>query len=266
MTMKKLKIGLHSDLHLELQQPPGDFLSGPVPDILILAGDIAYIDQVHPFLVELSENFTEMDIIYVCGNHEFYHRSHMDKEIATLKRNVKKQPRIHFLQCDVIELHGIRFLGCTAWSEMLYFGKDRVNDIANLVGNCVNDFHVIRYQDQIFTPRNATAIGKKHRKFLESKLSEKSDLPTVVVTHFSPTVEYGNARFRISELSAYFSNTYEDIIQKNQPDFWCFGHTHYNVDTFSGKTRIISNQKGYGRECEGDYDPNFIFEIEVNST
>jgi hypothetical protein len=40
------------------------------------------------------------------------------------------------------------------------------------------------------------------------------------------------------------------------PDLWVFGHTHERVGTMVGKTRLVSNAKGYG-----GFDPNFVIEI-----
>ena len=45
------------------------------------------------------------------------------------------------------------------------------------------------------------------------------------------------------------------------PKAWIYGHTHGNRKGKFGDTEVITNQRGYFRECAGVYDPNFIIEI-----
>lgn len=261
---KSVKIALHSDLHLELQQYPNNFLSGKKPDVLILAGDIGKISSIDRKLRLLAESFPGRHIIFVAGNHEFYNNKDMDTEIAELKKSLASEPFIHFLNRDVVEIEGVRFIGCTGWSRMLHFGPEKLEEVKRLAGDCINDFLQIKYYGRTFEPDDCYQLGRRDHAFLKKALEEKSELPTVVVTHFSPTMETRNMKFPVNEIAAYFSNDYDDLIEKHQPAFWCFGHTHYNVDLLVGKTRIISNQKGYGRECIDSYNPNFIFEVPVS--
>jgi len=38
------------------------------------------------------------------------------------------------------------------------------------------------------------------------------------------------------------------MILKHQPTLWIHGHTHDNCDYIVGRTRVLSNQSGYGWE------------------
>lgn len=56
---------------------------------------------------------------------------------------------------------------------------------------------------------------------------------------------------------AYTSRDMIKIIDQYQPDLWVYGHTHQPNDQTFGKTRIISNPRGYAFRhelCEG-FDP-----------
>lgn len=58
---------------------------------------------------------------------------------------------------------------------------------------------------------------------------------------------------------------------RRQPDVWIYGHTHQSDDLMMGRTRIVSNPKGYGPHPglglstweNLDFDPKFT--IDVNS-
>jgi predicted phosphodiesterase len=120
---KMTKIGIHSDLHLELQKAPDTWLTEPL-DILVLAGDITKINRVGDFLIQLSDQYPNMEIIFVPGNHEFYGCESMFQSESELSLQIAEYPKIHFLQCSEVTIHDIRFLGCTGWSQMTNLGPN----------------------------------------------------------------------------------------------------------------------------------------------
>jgi len=77
-----MKIQYASDLHLEFRDNARYLRDNPmipVGDILLLAGDIGYLDDdnysVHPFWDWASDNFHQT--LVIPGNHEFYIRFHL---------------------------------------------------------------------------------------------------------------------------------------------------------------------------------------------
>jgi predicted phosphodiesterase len=254
-------IALHSDLHLERQILPIDWLE-EVPDILILAGDIIRIDESYKFLTYLADKYKDMQILYVTGNHEYYDIENMLEAERILKTSLKEHDQIHFLQNDSIEINGIRFLGTTGWSRMLSLGIEKQLEAKYLVGYSINDFRLIGYEDRIFNVDDCIELGEQQYEWLKAELSKESDCKhTVVITHFSPSLKLRNTQFPIDELSAYFHASFDDLIEEYQPDMWMFGHTHANFDIQIGKTRVLSNQKGYGRECINSYQPNLFITL-----
>lgn len=51
-------------------------------------------------------------------------------------------------------------------------------------------------------------------------------------------------------LNSAFASEYGDLIADSRIDAWIYGHSHTNIDTEIGGTRIISNQMGYVFEDE----------------
>ena len=258
-------IALHSDLHLQLQKTPTGWLQ-QVPDILILAGDIARIDKVKTFLIELAYAHHDMQILYVVGNHEFYHIDDMLKAEAELRAALTDYPRIHFLQCNTVELSGIRFLGCTGWSRMLTLGKEKQQSVQWTVERSINDFLQIGMGDRRFTTSDCIQLGQQHYDWLASELAKPCDKKTVVITHFAPSLKVTNQNYPIDEISAYFCSDFDALIEQYQPALWVFGHTHCNLDIQMGVTRVVSNQKGYGYECENSYQPQWTTDVFKLST
>jgi predicted phosphodiesterase len=254
-------IALHSDLHLERQILPIGWLE-EVPDILILAGDIVRIDESYKFLTYLADKYKDMKILYVTGNHEYYDIENMLEAERILKASLKSHERIHFLQNDTIEINGIRFLGTTGWSRMLSLDIDKQLEAKYLVGYSINDFRLIGYEDRIFTVDDCIELGEQQYEWLKAELSKDTGcIHTVVITHFSPSLKLRNTQFPIDEMSAYFHASFDDLIEQYQPDIWMFGHTHANFDVQIVKTRVISNQKGYGRECINSYQPDWVISL-----
>jgi len=108
-----MKLHILSDLHTEFT----DFSAPDTgADVVILAGDIgvglAGIEWA-------ARRFPQVPVIYVPGNHEFY--GHDIGLTEQLKAAVPVD--IHVLNNDTLELEGIRFLGCTLWTDFNLHGE-----------------------------------------------------------------------------------------------------------------------------------------------
>ena len=109
-----MKLHILSDLHVEF----GDFVIPDVSaDIVILAGDTHVGTRGVRWALDQK---TEVPVIYVLGNHEFY-QNKFPGLIDDLKREAEGT-HVHVLENDVFELGGFRFFGCTLWSDMALFG------------------------------------------------------------------------------------------------------------------------------------------------
>lgn len=125
--MKKNVLILMDDIHLEGRPPENhrDFalkikqqintikLAGDNP-IIICAGDIG--EGIEG--VKWASQF-ECDIIYICGNHEFWGQDFYDVP-KNIKSFIEKPENSHikFLDKESVILNGTRFIGATLWTSL----------------------------------------------------------------------------------------------------------------------------------------------------
>lgn len=260
-----MKIAYCSDLHYEFLD---DSSWLPVEagscNVLVLAGDIAVGKAAIEVVTRIADSLPGTEVIYVAGNHEFYHTS-IDEQLEMLRAGFQDHQRIHFLENDAIEINGVRFLGCTLWTGFDLFGKDLVRQIIRLAENTIADFQVIRDKrnSQLFNPVSAVQRYRDSRLWLYKQLSEGEMDKTVVVTHFPPCREARHGAIPEDLLSAYFQANCDSMIEQFQPAAWIYGHNHWSDSLKIGHTLVVSNQLGYPSE-DGtipDHDPRNILTI-----
>ena len=119
-----MKIQLLSDLHLESNP---DFIPSPAPaaDVLVLAGDIGSY-QAGSALANTGDSdfglarFSPLHgwptpVLFVPGNHE-YDGLDFD-EAHTRLRQTCERLGITWLEREVLQLGGVRFVGTTLWTD-----------------------------------------------------------------------------------------------------------------------------------------------------
>lgn len=233
-----------SDLHFEFHRDFGQSMVDSLPDadVMICAGDLESSEGIEGALRRLCKRWPH--VVYVAGNHEFYGSS-----IAEVRRQLtalaKELPNLHYLENDVVEIEGVRFIGTTLWFR--YF------DGIGPRQRHLNDFHRIKDATTKTYKENEAAI-----EFLEREVTEDS----IVVTHHLPAEVCVRPRFKGSLLNAFFLCDMEELIRKRQPKLWIHGHTHDSVDETIGKTRIIANPFGYaGHEINPDFREDLLLDL-----
>ena len=109
-------------------------------DIVILAGDI----DVGVGGVRWAKCVFDKPTLYVAGNHEFY-RGDIAYDVQHM-RNLAEGSLVQLLDCNVIELRGVRFIGATLWTDFRLMSADEA-DVAramDVAERCMSDFNVIR--------------------------------------------------------------------------------------------------------------------------
>ena len=232
-----MKIHILCDLHVEF----GNFVPPVVgADVVVLAGDVHVKNRGLQWIFD--QKF-EIPVLYVLGNHEFYHDK-FPGLIDKLKRDVKGT-NIHVLENDSVEIGGHRFFGCTLWSDMELFGDPSVASF--FAAESMNDYRLIRHSKAARGLQPSDTVSKhsesvkKLTKFLEAGDPERS----VVVTHHAPSIQSIANRYRKDHLSAAFASNMENFILEHQPRLWIHGHTHESFDYEIGKTRVVCNPRGY---------------------
>ena len=248
-----MKILVTSDWHLEFHYDYGkaflDELSNPEIDVLVVAGDLCLIHDLHKVLKQAAKMFPH--IVFVLGNHEYYHSSFPKvwEAIDKIKRDISLSQTVHLLDSDTsygIEIEGKRFIGDTLWF------KPHSND--DKIKHMMSDFEVIEnLAPQVYLENKAAC------KMLAGNIQEGD----IVVTHHMPSFKSTPDIYKNSLLNNFFVCEMDDIIKETKPALWIHGHTHTKCDYQLFDTRVVCNPFGYlGREqCTEDFDWNKVIEI-----
>lgn len=248
MYFQKTKIQYASDLHLEFPKNKQFFKANPLipsADLLVLAGDImpfVEIKKHDDFFDYLADNF-EMTY-WIPGNHEYYHFE------ATAKAGTffeKIRSNVVLLNNSVVHYNDVKLLFSTLWSKVSAANKYEVER-----GH--NDFRAISYNGSILTAEGFNALHLDCLHFLKTELEKKSAAKTVVVTHHVPTFTNYPAIYSGSSITEAFAVELSQIIEMTNPNFWIYGHNHFNTPEFEiGTTKLLTNQLGYVQLYENDF-------------
>lgn len=242
-----MRVHVLSDLHLEFEE------FEPVvrdADLVILAGDIHTRDRG----VRWANQAFKCEVLYVMGNHEFY-SGHFDRTLEKARQAAAQH--VHVLEQDVFIKDGVRFLGCTGWTDFSATGD--VTAASAAARGAMNDFRAIR-ADTNFRRLRTDDVAVRNRQakaWLARELEQPFAGRTVVVTHHAPLLEVGGHEHE-GHLTASYCNSWHMLVM--QANFWVFGHTHSATDVTLGGCRLISNPCGYPGEQAG-FDAHKILEI-----
>jgi predicted phosphodiesterase len=254
-----MRIALLSDIHLSVNALPFPDVEA---DIVVLAGDISRPASA----IEWAKS-CPVPIVYVAGNHEFY-GSDLISTYEHLNR-LSQGTQIHVLERSEYVHNGVRFLGCTLWSDYRLFDSagDRAYGI-DLATKVIRDFTHIRISPDfpdLFSPAIAQLIFLQTVAWLDDCFAGNSSIPTVVISHFAPTRLSISPLFRRSPINASFVSDLEDRIKDWQPALWLHGHTHGSFDYRVGNTRVICNARGYAKDGineNPDFNGSFVIDLD----
>lgn len=256
-----MRIRYMSDLHLEFRKNEHLTLPSIDEDLVVLAGDISMgLDGILWAQKEISDR----PVIYILGNHEFY-RGHFD-ELIEQARNLARGTNVHFLENDAVTLGGVRFLGCTFWTDFCAFGVENQSRAMHAVSS-INDYWQIKVGADVgtkrfITPEDTLKRHLKSRMWLETELAASAEDPCVVITHFGPSMRACSPRFVGDRLNPYFLNGLDHLI-RSPVSAWIFGHTHHSGHWDFDGIPLLSNQRGYPREGTV-FDWDRMIEVEGN--
>lgn len=233
-----MKLWIMSDLHIDV----ADYQVTPTEaDIVILAGDIAEglrgIEWAH-------ENLPKLPVLYVPGNHEYY-----GFKLSELNADLKKSSShyVQALQRDSLIIEGVRFLGCTLWTDFGLFGDEKQDVSMFLAKRYMADFRKILLEDKasasVFSPEDSVRLHQADRRWLEQELAKPFEGKTIVITHHAPHLGSLHPRFADDLLSAGFLSDLTHLMGK--ADLWIHGHIHDSFDYQVNGTRVVCNPRGY---------------------
>jgi predicted phosphodiesterase len=257
-----VKLLVYSDLHLDLSpfrpQLDPEFLKSV--DVVVLAGDTT---EGTGGLRWARETFPDRPIIYVDGNHEFYSQ-HWDKHIEVM-RTLAQDHEIHYLENDAVVIGGVRFLGCTLWTDYALHGAEDKLNAMNTARYRMSDYHrihITRPPEMYWQERKnhlfPAMTGRRHdasRQWLEEQLGLGDPENTVVVTHHAPHARSIPKEFEGHPLSPCYASDLEALMGK--AGTWIHGHIHDSLDYEVWGTRIVTNPRGYKLARGGMQNPEF---------
>lgn len=237
-----MKIQLASDLHLEFIQRvvPGERLIAPAygADALVLAGDIANGTQA----IDLFKDWP-VPVLYVAGNHEFYGHS-LEQVRADLAKNAEGTS-IRFLDNEAADFGGVRFLGCTLWTDYRLYSDCSQNELMRNAERCLNDHRLIQSNGAPFSAAGALHEHEQSCAWLERELARPYDGKTVVITHHGPHAKSIHPRYAADMTNAAFVSNLDRLLMCTE--LWLHGHVHDSFDYIESGCRVIANPLGYAR-------------------
>lgn len=283
-----MKIKLVSDLHLEFSDIniPNDANY----DLLILSGDILVAQDMHDHpeenvrtaaMLEMlgsrqlkAQRFRDFfkrcsfqfpHVIYVAGNHEFYHGKFF-ASIDHLREECAKYPNIYFLENDTKVIDDIVFMGATLWTDCNKHDPFTLHAL----GDMMNDFRIIRHDQSGYRALKPADIADRHRKTLQYFRTVMEGYPPeqkfVVVGHHTPSHMSCHPMYAHDYImnGGYHSDLSDFILDHPQIKLWTHGHTHHPFDYVIGSTRVVCNPRGYendGYNEDTGWNPNIVLEV-----
>lgn len=252
-----MRLQIFSDLHADVARPR-PITVAPDLDAVIVAGDVCEGAENGFARLRLIVPM-QVPILMVMGNHEYYRR-HLASELASA-RDVAPLYGVHLLENDVVALGGVRFIGCSLWTDYALFCDPQRAMLVAAHG--LNDHRRIKWSKQPwsrFRPQEALRLHQQSRAFIETALAKPSAGATVVVTHHAPHPASVHSRYKSDLLTAAYVSDLTGVIEAGRPDLWVHGHVHESFDYRVGVTRVVCNPHGYGSE-NSRFDPAFVVEI-----
>lgn len=243
---RTIRIQIASDLHLEMFRKPFpnwyrvDRLDADRADLLVLAGDI------HNG-VEAIRCFADwpIPVLYVPGNHEYY-ETRIDLALAAL-REAARGTMVQVLSQDVTIVQGVRFIGCTLWTDYELLGTGIRKTLAmQTCERFMVDHRLIQGLDakrKRFLPEDALQIHQRERAWLTEQLHEVFCGPTVAITHHGVHPKSVHPRFAKHPANPGFISDLGSPL--SLADLWIHGHVHNSFDYMVGGTRVVVNPGSY---------------------
>ena len=284
-----MKLQLLSDLHLETHP---DFVAEPSPgaDLLVLAGDIGSYQPGSALLQSGDADFGlrqfspqngwPTPVLFVPGNHE-YDGLDFDEAHSRLQASCERLG-ITWLERESLVLGGVRFVGTTLWTDF-----DALGPLAANMPDVPPEAHAqpggytqqLKAREKAFRAANwylsKTGTTRHGEPWLATQVREQALLcqpwlrgalqaphegPTVVITHFAPSLRSADPRYGLVPGTAGFCNALDAQLPKAQ--LWLHGHLHCPVDYVHEGCRVVANPLGYaGKGEQARFVPGLTLEV-----
>lgn len=282
----RVNIQLLSDLHLESNPL---FTAQPVPgaDVLVLAGDIGSyqngslleergiadfgLARFSPLPVAEGGAGWPTPVLFIPGNHE-YDGLDFDATHARLRETCERLGMV-WLESESVVVQGVRFVGSTLWADFDALSSPAPGADEPSLGEQLKarekafraaNFYLSRHHSlRGGQPMLADAVREQalqSQAWLRQALAVPFNGPTVVVTHFAPSLLSADPRYGLTAGTAGFCNALDDMLAHAQ--LWLHGHLHCPNDYVKNGCRVVANPLGYARKGEQEgYQPDLLIRI-----
>ncbi|RYF61435.1 MAG: metallophosphoesterase [Comamonadaceae bacterium] len=255
-----MNIQLLSDLHLEAH-PHFRPEAAEQADLLVLAGDIGsyqrgsrLLDPEFGLARFSPREGWPVPVLFVPGNHE-YDNADFDEAHERL-RAITRRLGIHWLERETLTWQGVRFVGTTLWADFdaLVDPNDSMEQRLAKRGKAMRaaNHHLRKTgttrHGEPFLADTLRLHGLECQNWLRKTLATPFDGPTVVVTHFAPSLSSSDPRYGLTPGTAAFCNALDDLLPC--ADVWLHGHLHCALDYRKEGCRVVANPLGYAGKGE----------------
>ena len=235
-------------------------------------------------------------VIFVPGNHE-YDTFDFDDAHARLRATCERLGII-WLERETVVLQGVRFVGTTLWTDFDALAPSAPEDGAAMGAAQVKEepakragdteqrpwpphllaqqlkarekaFRAANYylkktlvtrSGEPFLAEQVRAQALQCQHWLRTTLATPFDGPTVVVTHFAPSLHSADPRYGRAPGTAGFCNALDDLLP--QAHTWLHGHLHAPSDYTHRGCHVVANPLGYARKNEqAAFRPDLLIKI-----
>jgi predicted phosphodiesterase len=266
-----MKIQLLSDLHLEAHP---HWQARPIAgaDLLVLAGDIGSYQAGSQLAGEDFglERFSPLrdwpvPVLFVPGNHE-YDTLDFDEAHRRLQQTCVRLG-IQWMERETCVMAGVRFVGTTLWTDFDALAAQesperqlKAREKAFRAANYYLKKTLTTRDTQPWLAEGIREQALRCQQWLRQALAQPHAGPTVVVTHFAPSLRSADPRYGLVPGTAGFCNALDDLLPC--ADLWLHGHLHAPSDYRVERCRVVANPLGYVRKNEQQgYQPDFLIEI-----
>lgn len=241
-----MKIAYCSDLHFEhyneswWQSIIESYKVDPYTELIIIAGDIAVGAFNVSKVLTMMYNTYKKPIVYVPGNHDYYHGS-----IEDFNREITK----YFSPDDedIIILNDLTY----CYKDVVFCGGVGFIDESY---EQLNKLFYPRYADTKYIKNYEDGVkyGKKTKLYFESVIKNKKPSDYLVcISHFLPSPRCIHSFYQDDILNPFFVNNWNELFYYDEyPNVWIYGHTHIPFEIQINKTKLYCNPHGYPHEMQ----------------
>jgi len=186
----------------------------PKTDILAILGDVAYHGSEAPEFregISLLSN-TARHVLFILGNREQFSTYEPMAGYYYAQNALNGLKNVTILNQSSITLYGIRYVGCTLWTDTTRF---KPNDSGKWLFPTPS-----RVPPNLTKWDNLDAEHIRDINYLNRVLQDHPNVPTIILTHHSPIMNSNN------DDEPLYSSDLTDLISKYRHQIYLWGHGH----------------------------------------